>query len=114
MGNPSAAASDDLHLNLPVFQVRPPVIAMPADRTPVGGTSYREAGVTAELRPVLSLREKQVLQHLADGATTGAAAAALFLAPTTVRSYAEAAMRKLESRTRTHAVAAALREGLIR
>jgi DNA-binding CsgD family transcriptional regulator len=94
-----------------------PEIGAPADTTVMGGGSYREGGATAcagAQRPALSLRERQVLQQLADGATTAGAAAALFLSPTTVRSYAEAAMRKLESPTRTHAVAAALREGMIR
>ena len=58
-------------------------------------------------------RELQVLQHLADGLTTDAVAKELFLAPATVRSYAEHAMRKLAARNRVHAVAIALRLGLI-
>jgi DNA-binding NarL/FixJ family response regulator len=62
----------------------------------------------------LSPRELEVLQLLADGHTTDAAAERLFLSPATVRSYAENAMRKLEARNRVHAVATALRQGLIR
>lgn len=64
-------------------------------------------------RSLLSGREAEVLQHLADGLTTDAAASALFLSPATVRSYAETAMQKVGGRNRTHAVAAALRAGLI-
>jgi DNA-binding NarL/FixJ family response regulator len=61
----------------------------------------------------LSERERQVLGHLADGLTTEAVAGTLFLSPGTVRSYAENAARKLDARNRTHAVAVALRRGLI-
>jgi len=62
---------------------------------------------------VLSERESQVLQHLAHGLTTEAVGKELFLSPATVRSYAENAMRKLEAHNRVHAVAIALRLGLI-
>ena len=58
-------------------------------------------------------REIQVLQHLADGLTTEAAANALFLSPATVRSYTEHAMQKLGAHNRVHAVAIALRLRLI-
>jgi DNA-binding NarL/FixJ family response regulator len=61
----------------------------------------------------LSRRELEVLQLLGDGHTTDAAAQRLFLSPATVRSYAENAMRKLEANNRVHAVATALRRGLI-
>jgi DNA-binding CsgD family transcriptional regulator len=65
-------------------------------------------------RPALSQRESEVLQLLADGHTTDGAAAVLFLSPATVRSYVENAIAKLQARNRVHAVAAALRLGLIR
>ena len=61
----------------------------------------------------LSRRETEVLQLLAEGLTTEAAGQKLFLSPTTVRSYAENAMRKLEARNRVHAVAIAVRMGLL-
>jgi DNA-binding NarL/FixJ family response regulator len=61
----------------------------------------------------LSTREAQVLQHLAHGLTTEAVGKELFLSPATVRSYAENAMHKLEANNRVHAVAIALRLGLI-
>lgn len=62
---------------------------------------------------VLSAREREVLQLLADGHTTEAAGRQLYLSPATVRSYAENAMHKLEARNRVQAVANALRLGLI-
>lgn len=61
----------------------------------------------------LSQREAQVLQLLADGLSTQAAASRLFLSPATVRSYVENAMQKLDTHSRTSAVAIALRGGLI-
>jgi DNA-binding NarL/FixJ family response regulator len=66
-----------------------------------------------EGRSLLTPREREVLQHLADGLTTDLVATQLYLAPATVRSYAESAMQKLESRNRAHAVAKALRLALI-
>ena len=60
-----------------------------------------------------STRELQVLQHLSDGLTTDAVARELYLSPATVRTYAEHAMHKLAAHNRVHAVAIALRLGLI-
>lgn len=62
----------------------------------------------------LSDRESQVLQRLANGLTTAGVGNDLFLSPATVRSYAENAIRKLGADNRVHAVAIALRLGLIR
>jgi DNA-binding NarL/FixJ family response regulator len=62
---------------------------------------------------LLSTRETEVLQLLANGLTTDAVGKQLFLSPTTVRSYTENAMHKLEARNRVHAVATALRMGLV-
>jgi DNA-binding NarL/FixJ family response regulator len=61
----------------------------------------------------LSEREREVLQRLAQGLTTDGIGRELFLSPATVRSYAEHAMRKLDAHNRVHAVAIALRLGLI-
>jgi DNA-binding NarL/FixJ family response regulator len=62
---------------------------------------------------LLTRRETEVLQLLADGLTTQDTAATLFLAPATVRSYIENAMQKLGTHSRTAAVATAMRGGLI-
>lgn len=61
----------------------------------------------------LSARETQVLDLLAAGQTTDVAAGNLYLAPATVRSYVESAMEKLGATNRVHAVAEALRQGII-
>jgi two-component system response regulator DesR len=61
----------------------------------------------------LSQREREVLRLLADGATYAEMGTTLFLSPDTVRAHAQHAMAKIGARTRTQAVAIALRDGLI-
>jgi len=64
-------------------------------------------------RKQLSDREREVLRHLAEGGSYAEIGGALFLSPDTVRAHAQRAMTKLGARTRTQAVAVALREELI-
>jgi DNA-binding NarL/FixJ family response regulator len=76
------------------------------------------AGVGARLgadaiRQKLSLRERDVLRLLSRGGSYGEIGSQLFLSPDTVRGYAAQAMSKLGARTRTQAVAVALREAMI-
>jgi DNA-binding NarL/FixJ family response regulator len=68
---------------------------------------------TALRQSVLSGRETEVLQLLAEGMTTDGVGRELYLSPATVRTYAENAMHKLEASNRVHAVAKALRLGLV-
>lgn len=68
---------------------------------------------TATAVRVLSDRESEVLQLLANGMTTDAVGRELFLSPATIRTYAENAMHKLEANNRVEAVAKALRLGLV-
>jgi DNA-binding CsgD family transcriptional regulator len=56
----------------------------------------------------LSRRERAILSELAEGRATEEIAETLFLSPHTVRSHVKAAMRKLDARTRAHAVAIAM------
>jgi DNA-binding NarL/FixJ family response regulator len=61
----------------------------------------------------LSDREREMLRHLAEGESYAEIGAAVHLSPDTVRTHAQRAMAKMGARTRTHAVAIALRDGLI-
>ncbi|MFE3325716.1 response regulator transcription factor [Streptomyces sp. NPDC059176] len=61
----------------------------------------------------LAPRELDVLACVAVGATNAAAAERLGLRPETVKGYLRAAMRKLGAHTRTEAVVAARRAGLL-
>jgi DNA-binding NarL/FixJ family response regulator len=93
-----------------VLAVRAASTGLPYIDATLGAALTTRRKATATL---LSAREAEVLQLLADGHTTESAGTALFLSPATVRSYAENAMRKLEARNRVHAVATALRMGLV-
>jgi DNA-binding NarL/FixJ family response regulator len=61
----------------------------------------------------LTVREREVLRLLAEGGSYGEIGAELFLSPDTVRAHAHRAMTKLGAKTRTQAVARALRDALI-
>jgi two-component system, NarL family, response regulator DesR len=63
--------------------------------------------------PSLSAREQDILSLLASGMKTKEIAGALFISPETVRTYVRRAMEKLDARTRTQAVALAVRRSLI-
>lgn len=69
------------------------------------------AGAEAEHSRVLTPRERQVLGHLAMGATGTEVAGELFLSAETVRTHVRNARDKLGARTRAHAIVLALREG---
>ena len=62
---------------------------------------------------MLTGREREILQLLADGMSNADAAAKLFISQETVKSHVRHILAKLEADTRTHAVAIALREAII-
>lgn len=62
---------------------------------------------------MLTTRERQILQLLADGMSNNDVAAELFISQETVKSHVRHILAKLEADTRTHAVAIALRESII-
>src|SRR4051794_19537323 len=64
-------------------------------------------------RKSLSEREREVLRLLAEGGSYAEIGESLFLSPDTVRAHAQRAMLKLGARTRTQAVAVALRDAVI-
>ena len=63
--------------------------------------------------PTLTPREVEVLKLGAEGATSEEIATALYLTEHTVKSHLKRIQGKLGARNRTHAVAVALRSGLI-
>jgi len=79
---------------------------------PVLAASLATARHCDERKP-LSPREREVLRLLADGAAYAEIGSTLYLSPDTVRAHAQRAMTKLGARTRTQAVALALRDALI-
>lgn len=92
-----------------------------AIRTVAGGGIYVDPVLAAALatnrrtaeRRALSPREREVLRLLAAGGSYAEIGSELFLSPDTVRAHAQRAMTKLGARTRTQAVAVAMREAMI-
>lgn len=64
-------------------------------------------------RGTLTRRQREILQLLANGGSTVAAAKNLGLSEETVKTHTKNALGRLDARNRTHAVAIALRECLI-
>jgi DNA-binding NarL/FixJ family response regulator len=62
---------------------------------------------------MLTAREREILQLLADGLSNADVAAKLFISQETVKSHVRHILAKLEADTRTQAVAIALRESII-
>jgi len=63
-------------------------------------------------KPALTPREAEVLAHVADGLSHEEIGNRLSISPETVRTHVRKACERLNARTRTHAVATALRLGL--
>lgn len=77
-------------------------------------------GLTAEIRhraapsaPVLSAREREVLNLIARGQSIPAIAGELFVAPSTVKTHVQRLYEKLGVSDRAAAVAEAMRQGLL-
>ena len=86
--------------------------------TVANGGRYVDPVVSAALLldsdgPTLTDREREVLRLLADGCSYDEAGKQLYISPETVRAHVAKALTKLGARTRTQAVAEALRSGLI-
>jgi len=62
---------------------------------------------------MLTAREREILQLLADGMSNADVAQKLFISQETVKSHVRHILTKLEADTRTHAVAIALRDSII-
>src|SRR5262245_34592434 len=71
------------------------------------------AGRRSDGAPELSKREREILRLLSHGNTNEEIGRELFISPETVRTHVRRAIAKLDARTRTQAVATALRHGLI-
>ncbi len=61
----------------------------------------------------LSKREREILQRVADGATTKQVAADLGISPHTVKTHLERIFEKLGANDRAQAVAIAIRQGIV-
>lgn len=64
--------------------------------------------------PIISKREEEVLQLIAEGASTTEVAERLYISVKTVKNHLASVYQKLDSRDRTQAVVRAVRMGIIR
>jgi two-component system, NarL family, response regulator DegU len=72
------------------------------------------SAATSSQRPVITQREAEVLQLIADGNNTTEAAKALYVSVKTVKNHLASAYAKLDAHDRTQAVLRAARLGLIK
>ena len=84
----------------------------PARRSSIPG-SWPSSSPAQGQADVLTPREREILQLLADGMSNADVAAKLFISQETVKSHVRHILAKLEADTRTQAVAIALREAMI-
>ncbi len=63
---------------------------------------------------VITKREEEVLQHIADGCSTPEVAERLYISQKTVKNHLASIYQKLDARDRTQAVLQAVRMGIIR
>lgn len=73
-----------------------------------------EGAMPADGEPVVSAREAEVLQLIAEGASPQEAATRLFISVKTVKNHLSSIYEKLDARDRTQAVLKGLRMGIIK
>src|SRR6478672_8467644 len=114
------ATAGDASAGLEMVRRHAPAELLEAIAVVAGGGTY----VDPRLRPALlsrsatqrapvSGREREIISLLAEGLTGDEVAERLFLSAETVKTHIRNAMAKLEARNRVHAIAIALRDGLI-
>lgn len=81
------------------------------DERPDGASS--EAAVKPAASPLVSDRDREVLRLLADGCDTGEIARALAYSEPTIKNAIQRLFDQLNAKNRPHAVALALRQGII-
>jgi len=72
-----------------------------------------EVPSTAEDDRVITKREEEVLQHIADGCSTPEVAERLYISQKTVKNHLASIYQKLDARDRTQAVLQAVRMGIV-
>ncbi len=88
--------------------------AYPRDPALTPVEAHREGSPMDQAKPRrLSERERQVLSHFAHGLSTKCVARILAISPRTIDTYAAVIVQKLRARNRIHAIAIALRMGII-
>ena len=79
---------------------------------PVNGNGSQES-TPDEVESPLTKREREILQHVADGYSTTEIARELFISAKTVKNHLASIYAKLDSRDRTQAVLSGMRLGIV-
>jgi DNA-binding NarL/FixJ family response regulator len=87
-------------------------------RKAVAAAAAQESFIDANVPPkgsrgVITKRQREILQLLADGESTTVAARQLGLSEETVKTHIKSTLSRLDAKNRSHAIAIALRESLI-
>jgi two-component system, NarL family, response regulator len=88
-------------------------------RKVAAGESLLPAGIASKLaesmaHPELSERERQVLQHIANGRSNKEIGQILYISEHTVKAHVKSILTKLDAMGRTEAIAVGIKRGLIR
>ena len=80
----------------------------------VAVSMLREVSAGSDSEEIMSPREEEVLQLIADGCSSPEVAERLFISQKTVKNHLASIYQKLDARDRTQAVLRALRMGIVR
>jgi DNA-binding NarL/FixJ family response regulator len=80
---------------------------------PIAASMLDAAGATNQGQTILSDRQVEILQMIADGHSTKQAARSLGITQKTVHNHLNATYRRLDTQSLTHAVLSAVRLGII-
>jgi two-component system, NarL family, response regulator DegU len=90
----------------------PEIAAAMMNEFPVNGNGSYDTG-PEEVESPLTKREREILQHVADGYSTTEIARELFISAKTVKNHLASIYAKLDSRDRTQAVLSGMRLGIV-
>jgi two-component system, NarL family, response regulator len=109
------AATEAMHAGATAYVVKSSPVAALSDAVDAAADARRFVDPAADRRgrPVLTRRQRQILQLYADGQSTARVAKQLGLSAETIRTHTKAILARLGARDRAHAVAIALRSSLI-
>jgi len=96
-----------------VAKTSPPEAIRSAVEAAADSESFIDPAASSSNRATITKRQRETLQLLADGNSTAEVARRLHLSAETVRAHMKATLQRLGARDRAHAVAIALRTGLI-
>lgn len=109
----AAAQAIDAGASAYVIKSSPPEALFAAVNAATDEECFVDPAAGSSRHRAITRRQREILQLIADGRSTARAAKTLGLSAETVRTHTKALLSRLGARDRAHAVAIALRHGLI-